>query len=98
MLQITSIRLRRAGGNDRVKAAVSVCFDGQFVVHGIRVIEGPNGLFVSMPARRTTTGEYRDLAHPVTAGAREMIREAVLLAYEEWAGRRSGSEKVAATV
>lgn len=97
-MDITSIRLRRAGGNDRIKAAVSVCFDGQFVVHGIRVIEGPNGLFVSMPARKTAGGEYRDLAHPVTADARDLIQDAVLLAYEEWAGQQSDQEEVAVTV
>lgn len=97
-MDITSIRLRRAGGNDRVKAAASVCFDGQFVVHGIRIIEGPNGLFVSMPARKTTGGDYRDLAHPVTADAREMIQDAVLLAYEEWAGQQAEREEAVATV
>lgn len=87
-MEITSIRLRRTRGNERVKAAASVCFDGQFVIHGVRVIQGPSGLFVSMPARRTNGGDYRDMAHPVTAEARERIQAAVLAAYEDWARNR----------
>ncbi len=89
-MEITSVKLRRAFG-DRVRASASVCFDGQFVVHDIRVVEGANGLFVSMPSRKTGQGEYRDIAHPVTAEAREMIQEAVLKAYEEWAARQEGA-------
>lgn len=85
-MEITSIRLRRASGGERVRAAASICIDGEFVVHGLRVIEGPSGLFVSMPAQRTRAGEYRDMAHPVTAEARERIQAAVLAAYERWAG------------
>ncbi len=96
-MQITSIRLRRAGGGERVRAAASICIDGQFVVHGLRVIEGPNGLFVSMPARRTNGGDYRDMAHPVTAEAREQIQSAVLAAYQEWAKARGAKAEETVT-
>lgn len=99
-MEITSVRFRRVGGDGRVRASASICFDGQFVVHGLKVIDGPNGLFVSMPARRTGSGEYRDTAHPVTAETREMIQESVLHSYEEWVEERGISEEdgsVAAT-
>lgn len=87
MVEITSVRLHRAFG-DKVRATASVCFDGQLVVHDIRVVEGVNGLFVSMPSRKTGQGEYRDIAHPVTAEAREKIQAAVLKAFEVWAAER----------
>lgn len=96
-MEITSVKLRRAVG-DKVRAMASVCFDGQFVVHDIRVVEGANGLFVSMPSRKTGQGDYRDVAHPVTAEAREMIVEAVLQAYEEWAAQREAQAAAAAGV
>ena len=49
-----------------------------FVIHDVKVIEGANGLFVAMPSRRTLTGQFRDIAHPISASAREMIHVAVL--------------------
>mgnify|MGYP005850335547 FL=1 len=65
-----------------MKAVVSITFDGEFVVHDVKVVEGPNGLFVAMPSRKTPEGEYRDIAHPISATAREVIQRAVLKAYQ----------------
>ena len=66
-----------------MKAVVSVTFDNAFVVHDVKVVEGNNGLFVAMPSRKTPEGEFRDIAHPITADAREVIQTTVLKAYEE---------------
>jgi stage V sporulation protein G len=83
-VQITAIRLRKAPANEtKLKAYASVVFDGMFVVHELRVVEGINGVFVAMPRRKTPTGEFKDLAHPITAEAREMIQKAILEAYQE---------------
>lgn len=82
-VKVTDVRLRKIASEGRMRAVASVTFDDQFVVHDIRVIEGQNGLFVAMPSRRTPEGEYRDIAHPITAEAREAIQNAVLKAYNE---------------
>jgi stage V sporulation protein G len=66
-----------------MRAVASITFDDEFVVHDIRVIEGQNGLFAAMPSRKTPEGEFRDVAHPITSQAREMIQNAVLKAYNE---------------
>jgi len=66
-----------------MKAVVSITFDDSFVVHDVKVVEGTNGLFVAMPSRKTPDGEYRDIAHPISTDAREVIQTAVLKAYEE---------------
>jgi stage V sporulation protein G len=66
-----------------MKAVVSITFDDSFVVHDIKVVEGNNGLFVAMPSRKMPDGEYRDIAHPISSDAREVIQSAVLKAYEE---------------
>ncbi|OQA08737.1 MAG: putative septation protein SpoVG [Firmicutes bacterium ADurb.Bin373] len=65
-----------------MKAIVSVTFDDAFVIHDVKVVEGHNGLFVAMPSRKTPDGEFRDIAHPITSSAREVIQSAVLNAYE----------------
>jgi len=66
-----------------MRAVASITFDDEFVVHDVRVIEGQNGLFVAMPSRKTPEGEFRDVAHPITSVAREMIQNAVLKAYKD---------------
>ena len=66
-----------------MKAIVSITFDGAFVVHDVKVVEGNNGLFVAMPSRKMPDGEFRDIAHPISSEAREIIQTAVLKAYEE---------------
>jgi stage V sporulation protein G len=66
-----------------MKAIVSITFDDAFVVHDVKVVEGNNGLFVAMPSRKMPDGEFRDIAHPISSEAREIIQTAVLKAYEE---------------
>ncbi len=67
----------------RLKAFVNITFDDVFVVHGLRVIEGNHGMFVSMPARRLPDGSYRDVAHPITNAFRLKIQRVVLDAYRK---------------
>ncbi|PTQ56584.1 MAG: Protein of unknown function identified by role in sporulation (SpoVG) [Candidatus Carbobacillus altaicus] len=64
-----------------MRAIVSVTFDDEFVVHDIRVIDGNNGLFVAMPSKRTPDGEFRDIAHPISAQTREKLQKAILEVY-----------------
>ena len=64
-----------------MKAIVSITLDDEFVVHDIKVIEGEKGLFIAMPSRKTTTGEYRDIAHPINSQTREQIQDIILKEY-----------------
>ena len=61
----------------------SVNVDDSFAVHDIRIIEGEKGLFIAMPSKKTPTGEYRDIAHPINPEVRSMFEEAILKAYNE---------------
>ena len=82
-MNITDIRIRKLSIDGKMKAVVSVTFDNSFVVHDVKVVEGQNGLFVAMPSRKTSEGEFRDIAHPISADAREYIQTSVLQAYKE---------------
>ncbi|MHB8926759.1 MAG: septation regulator SpoVG [Bacillota bacterium] len=84
-MQVTDVRVRKVLPEGKMKAVASVTLDDEFVVHDVRVVEGQNGLFIAMPSRKTPEGTFRDVAHPITAEAREMIQAAVLKAYEEGA-------------
>jgi stage V sporulation protein G len=66
-----------------MKARVSITFDDQFVVHEIKVVEGENGVFIAMPSKKLSGGEFKDIAHPINKQTRALIQDAILRAYEE---------------
>lgn len=83
-MKITNVSIRRAEKEDsRMKAIASVLLDDEFAVHDIRIIEGDNGLFIAMPSRKTATGEYKDIAHPINSDARKMFEDAIIDAYNK---------------
>ncbi len=81
-MKITDIRVRIVN-KDKLKASVSVTFNDCFVVHDIKLIEGNNGLFMSMPSRKTSTGEFKDVAHAINSETRQWLEKAVLDAYNQ---------------
>ena len=82
-MKITDVRVRKITEDGKMKAIISITFDDAFVVHDIKVIEGQEGLFVAMPSRKMTDGEFRDIAHPIKQEMRNIIEEAVLKEYEK---------------
>ncbi|MDD4297225.1 MAG: septation regulator SpoVG [Ruminiclostridium sp.] len=80
-MEITDIRIRRIESEGKMKAVVSVTFDNEFVVHDIKIIESQSGLFIAMPSRKTPSGEFRDIAHPIHSEARTSIQSAILERY-----------------
>jgi stage V sporulation protein G len=81
IMQITDVRIRKMDKEGKMKAVVSITIDDEFVVHDIKVIEGEKGLFIAMPSRKASDGEYRDIAHPINSGTREHIQTLVLDRY-----------------
>ena len=69
-----------------IRAAASINIGG-FAVHGIRVFEKDDQLWVSMPQNsyKNANGEvkYDDVFHPVTAEARKELHSAVLAEYQQ---------------
>ena len=83
-MKITSVNVRKIEKEGcRMKGIASVLLDDSFAVHDIRIIEGDNGLFIAMPSRKTATGGYRDIAHPINPEVRAMFEEAILEAYDK---------------
>ena len=85
-MKITDIRLRLGRGAEdggKLKAYVDVNFDESFVIHGLKIIEGQNGLFVAMPSRRMPNGEFKDIAHPITPELRNELTDFIIKKFEE---------------
>ena len=80
-MEITDVRVRRVAKEGKMKAVVSITIDNEFVIHDIKVIEGEKGLFIAMPSRKSSDGEYRDIAHPINPETRTIFEEAILEAY-----------------
>ena len=81
-MNITEVRVRPVKSDGKTRAIASITFDNAFVVEEVKVIEGPTGLFVSMPSRKVGANGYRDIAHPITKEARAEIHKAVMAAYQ----------------
>ncbi len=71
---------------EKLKAFVSIVFDQCFMVNDIKIIQGREGLFISMPSRKKKNGEFKDVAHPLNNETRRMIEEKVLGEYHRMLG------------
>ena len=80
-MNITDVRVRKVAKEGKMKAVVSVTIDDEFVVHDIKVIEGEKGMFIAMPSRKASDGEYKDIAHPINSATREKIQKMILEKY-----------------
>ena len=83
-MKISDIRIRLIKKDDsKLKAVASITIDDCFVVHDIKIIEGTDEMFISMPSRKTPDGEYRDIVHPINTETREQVVAEVLKAFEK---------------
>ena len=84
-MELTDIRVKKVPGDKKLKAYVSVTFDNCFVVHNVKIVEGNAGLFVAMPSRKTKRGDFKDIAHPISADFRAELQKKVLDIYDSGA-------------
>ncbi len=69
--------------NNQLKAFVNIVIDDAFIIRNIKVIEGEKGLFVAMPSRRVSNGEYRDIAHPINTETRKKVENIIIESYKK---------------
>ena len=84
-MEITDIRVRKVAGEGKLKAYVTVTFDDCFVVHNVKIIEGKTGVFIAMPSRKTSAGDYKDVAHPIHPEFRAEMQQKILDKYDSGA-------------
>jgi stage V sporulation protein G len=80
-MEITQVKVFPVN-EDKLKAYVSMVLDDCFLVSDVKVIHGPNGLFISMPSKRKKNGEFKDIAHPLNRETRERMERRILSEYE----------------
>ena len=92
-MEITQVRVFPVE-EDKLKAFVSIVLDECFVVSDIKIIQGANGLFVSMPSKRSRNGSFRDIAHPLNNETRRMIEERIIGEYRRVVAEMGGEASV----
>ena len=78
-LSVNVFPIKEPEGNTMAFASVSV--DDLVAIRGIRVVDGENGLFVSMPQSQDKEGKFHDVAFPLKAELREAMKDAILGKY-----------------
>jgi stage V sporulation protein G len=80
-MKVTSISVTLAN-EGRLRAYAEIVIDDGLAIHGLRIIEGDHGLFISMPSKTKPDGTFTDVVHPINRQAREMIEQSVLTEYQ----------------
>ena len=76
------VRLHRLDSDSKTKAFADICI-GDFVVKGLRIVQGEKGLFLAMPQEKAKDGKWYNVFYPVTKEARQDLADVVLAAFQE---------------
>jgi stage V sporulation protein G len=80
-MEITEVKVFPVN-EDKLKAYVTIIFEGCFVVRDLKIISGNTGLFVAMPSKKRKDGTFRDIAHPLNSEMRSQMEQQILREYE----------------
>ena len=89
-MEITDVKVIPVD-DEKLKAFVSIVFDQSFVVTDIKIINGPKGLFVSMPSKKRKDGTFKDIAHPLNNHMRQYLEDKILTVYRQQVASAPGS-------
>ena len=77
------VRLRRFDDEEsKLKAFVDVAI-GEYIVKGLRILQGQEGLFLAMPREQGKDGRWYSYFYPKSPQAKQALSEIVLAAYQE---------------
>lgn len=79
-MKVTNVKIKKVDGDkfDRLRAYVDVTLDDVLVIHGLKLMQGEQGLFVAMPSRKKMRNEeFKDIVHPICPELRNDITKVV---------------------
>ena len=83
MLEITEVRVKKINKRDLL-AAASVCINNCFIINEIKLLNGKNGRYISMPKRKIKNRNYRqDFSYPINNETRIQLLDAISEAYDD---------------
>ena len=81
-IDIKVLKIHRLADNSRIKAFADIGINDALLIKGIRVVQGKNGLFVSMPVEQGKNEKWFERVRCLSQEIRELISEKVLAAYQ----------------
>ena len=77
-MKVTNVKIKKVDGDkfDRLRC-VDVTLDDVLVIHGLKLMQGEQGLFVAMPSRKMRNEEFKDIVHPICPELRNDITKVV---------------------
>ena len=78
-MKVTNVKIKKVDGDkfDRLRAYVDVTLDDVLVIHGLKLMQREQGLFVAMPSRKMRNEEFKDIVHPICPELRNDITKVV---------------------
>jgi stage V sporulation protein G len=81
-MNITDIKIFPMN-EEKLKAFVSIVLDDEFIINDIKIIQGSQRMFISMPSKKRRDGNFKDIAHPIKKETREEMENIIINAYKE---------------
>lgn len=83
-MNITEVRIRLLKKDDlKLKAVATLTIDDCFAIHDIKIIESNNEFFIAMPSKKSASGEFKDIVHPLNTETREKISKIIIEEYHK---------------
>ncbi len=82
-IEIKVLKVHRIDGNNRIKAFVDISINDALLIKGLRVVQGKNGLFVSMPVEQGRNEKWYERVRCLNKDIRNEIANTVLAAYSQ---------------
>lgn len=82
-LEIQVQRMYRFESDRPLKAFVDIAINDALLIKGVKVMQGKEGLFVSMPQEQAKDKKWYDSVRCLTQEVRDQITETVLEVYKE---------------
>lgn len=83
-MNISDIKIRKTINEGRLRAIVSITIEDTLAVHDIKIVQGDERMFVAMPSRKDENGVFRDIVHPISPAARQLVEDQILDAYSRY--------------
>jgi len=80
-LKLYITRIHKLDGEGVTKAFVDISIMDAIIINGLRIVEGADGLFVSMPRESGKDGKWYNTVIPLRKEVKELIDRVVLEAY-----------------
>ncbi|MGD0336699.1 MAG: SpoVG family protein [Candidatus Omnitrophota bacterium] len=79
---IKVVRLYRFNGDSKTRAFVDISI-GDFIIKGLRIVQGQKGPFLAMPQEKSKDGKWYNSFYAATKEAKQDLSQVVLAAYEQ---------------